>query len=314
MFICVSLILYAFSLRINYDTKRVSQEPLFEISKVDAPVFDESILIEEDIEIPPEPEKKVSPLIDERTYVRAEAYLVGNVATGETYIEHNIEQVSPIASISKLFTAATSEHFFDASSTAKISQDILDTTGDAGHFILDEEYTAKELLYPLILESSNDAAVAYTHMYGDGFVEKMNMFAQEIGLSKTKFDEPSGLSYNNVSNARDLFVFAQYLYNAERELLDITRMPEFQMATTTGHGTHVFKNINILSSSPNFIGGKTGRTTAAKESMISLIRYTYNGKDYPLAIIVLRSDFSRREENTGKLFAQAMEIIQKKGR
>ncbi len=314
MLICVSIILYAFSLRVHYDVKRISNESFIGISKVDAPVFDESILFEEDAELPPVVQKAEPPPIDERTYVRAESYLVGNVATGETYIEHNIHQVSPIASISKLFTAATSEHFFEASSSVKITQDILDVTGDAGHFILDEEYTAKELLYPLILESSNDAAVAYAHMYGDSFVEKMNIFAQEIGLSKTKFDEPSGLSYNNVSNARDLFVFAQYLYNAERELLDITRMPYFQMGTTTGHDAHVFKNINILSSSPNFIGGKTGRTTAAKESMISLIRYTYNGKDYPLAIIVLRSDFSRREENTGKLFAQVMEIIQGKGR
>jgi hypothetical protein len=79
-----------------------------------------------------------------------------------------------------------------------------------------------------------------------------------------------------------------------------------ELASTTEHGGHIFHTINPFPGDPHFIGGKTGRTIEARESMISLFSYPQGGKIYPIAIIVLRSDWSTREIDSGILFEQAV--------
>jgi D-alanyl-D-alanine carboxypeptidase len=244
--------------------------------------------------------------------ISAEAYLVANLETGEIYAEHNSKTVFPIASLSKLVTALTALRNMRPDQKITITQPMLDAYGDAGHLVLGETYTVSELLMPMLLESSNDAAEAFAYSYGyPDFIQKMNALAVELGMTSTSFKDASGLSSGNISNAENLFILAKYIYSTEKPLLELTRQTVESVATTTDHGSHVWHTINPFPLDPHFIGGKTGRTVEAKESMISLFRYTTATASYPIAIIVLRSDFSEREVDSDYLFEQFIQKIDK---
>ncbi len=248
-----------------------------------------------------------------RPYVSAESYIVANLDTGETYLSLNSRQVFPIASVSKLYTALVVQHLFDSDMEIQITQSMLDAYGDAGKLVLDEKFTADELLYALLLESSNDAAEAYAQSFGyQEFMEEMNGFAKEIGLEHTSFRDASGLSPYNVSNATDLFTLSRYLYGHEKDILKISKTTEYDLATTSDHDSHHFVNINPYSAYSSFVGGKTGRTDEAKESMITLIRQEVGDETYPIAIILLRSEFGQREIDTEKLLGLFVDKVQKK--
>ncbi len=262
-------------------------------------------------DIPKLPVAKVPVKIPVPGAITAEAYLVANLDTGEIYSEHNSRKVFPIASLSKLVTALVVLHTVPPDRKVTVTQPMLDAHGDAGHLVLGETLTVSELMYPLLLESSNDAAEALAQSHGyAGFITKMNSFTRELGMTSTYFRDASGLSSGNTSNAHDLFILSQYIYSTEKPLLEMTRQLTISVASTTEHGAHTWNTINPFPLDPHFMGGKTGRTTEAKESMISLFRYVHGNISYPVAIIVLRSDLRAREIDSSLLFEK---FIQKMG-
>ena len=63
------------------------------------------------------------------------------------------------------------------------------------------------------------------------------------------------------------------------------------MATTTLHDGHDFVNIDPFAYDPHYIGGKTGRSDQAGETMLSLFNLpSASGATVPVAIIVLHSN------------------------
>jgi D-alanyl-D-alanine carboxypeptidase len=288
--------------------------PVLALTQAGSNEPDESIFLMDEIgdatTTPTAPALETKP----KPYISAESYLVGNLKTGEIYIDHNSRQVFPIASISKLYTALVVEHLFKSDKDILITKAMLDAGyGDAGHLLIDEKFSAKELLYPLLLESSNDAAEAYAQSFGyEGFMEEMNGFAKEIGLKDTSFRDASGISPFNVSNVQDLFKLGQYLYDNEKDILRISSETNFDMATTSERKGHHFVNINPYAFYSGFIGGKTGRTDEAKESMISLFNQEAGSDTYPIAVIVLRAGFNEREIDTEKLIGMFVDIMKKR--
>jgi D-alanyl-D-alanine endopeptidase (penicillin-binding protein 7) len=244
--------------------------------------------------------------------VSAQAYLVANLDTGEIYSQFNADRIYPIASLSKLVTALVALHSIEPDRQMTVTESMLETGyGEAGHLVAGEKFTVSELLYPMLLESSNDAAQVFAENYGyNAFILKMNGFARSLNMNSTSFKDPSGLSSGNSSTARDLFTLAQNLYRTEESLLKMTRQLAYSVSTTTDHGAHLWKTINPFPLDPHFIGGKTGRTNEAKESMVSLFRYEHDGVTYPVAIIVLRSDFSVREIDSAVLFEKFIHKIE----
>ncbi len=245
--------------------------------------------------------------------ISAESYLVANLLTEEVYASHNPGTVFPIASLTKLLTAIIARQNMPSDQKITITDSMLAAYGDAGHLKNGEIFTVSELIYPLLLESSNDAAEALAQTYGySAFIEKMNAFARNLSMTHTSFKDASGLSPKNYSNAKDLFIFTKYLYHNEKELLKKSREIKVELASSTEHGAHIFVTINPFPYDPHFLGGKTGRTDEAKESMISIFQYEHGSVIYPVAVIVLRSDFSNREIDSSILFEKAINLIHKK--
>jgi D-alanyl-D-alanine carboxypeptidase len=89
------------------------------------------------------------------------------------------------------------------------------------------------------------------------------------------------------------------------DILTITRVPMFSIATTTEHGSHVFVSTHPFVNDPRFIGGKTGRTEEAGETMLTMM----NIADQPIAFIILDARYGARENDTKLLVEKVQEMI-----
>jgi len=217
--------------------------------------------------------------------VGAEAYYVGDLDTGEVILERNEETKFPIASITKLITATVSLENQDQNEVTEISKNALATYGKNGGFRLNEKIQVGDLIYPLLLESSNDAAQAIAINSGiNSFIQKMNEKVKNIGMTLTSFEDPSGLSENNQSTALDLFKFSQYLKSDKPKLLKITTEKSFK------NKKHIWFNNSQFLNLPGYQGGKRGYIDESKETAVSFFTIPL-GKEglRNIGIVILRS-------------------------
>jgi len=224
--------------------------------------------------------------------ISARAYLAGNVATGKILLEKNSGTALPVASMSKLITAFAATDMLPASTTITITPEELNVASDTSRLAAGESFTMGELLYPLLMNSSNVAAEALASSSDRSkFLESMKSYAWEVGMPKTYFADPSGLSPQNVSTARDFFALARYLYRSRPDILAITRIKASSVSTTTEHGAHNFTNIHPFVRDPDFLGGKTGHTPEARDTMLTIM--DIGGQ--PVAIVVIASDDRKKD-------------------
>lgn len=223
--------------------------------------------------------------------IGAVSYVVGDVNTGEIILEKNSEAVFPIASVTKLMTALVSLETLPQEEKTKVSSRAANTESARGDLRTGENVVISDLLYPLLLVSSNNAAEVLAETNGrPNFMQNMNNFAEKIGMDKTNFDDPSGLSSKNTSTAKDLFKLSTYLENNHRLVFDISTLKEY---TAIGK---VWRNINRFSDNDNFIGGKTGFTSQAKRTGVGIFSVSFSEyEDRHIAIILLRTDDRTRD-------------------
>jgi len=238
--------------------------------------------------------------------ITAQAYLIGNITTGEIYGELNSTRVMPVASVSKLITALVALDEYRPDMKITITPEETNVPPDASQLNAGETLTMKELLYPLLLNSSNVAAEAIASSTDRSrFLELMSSYAWEIGMPSSFFADPSGLDPRNHASAKDIFALAQYLTKFRPDIAAITKISQISVATTTDHGSHVFTSIHPFVNDPNFLGGKTGRTTIAGETMLTMI----NIKGQAIAIVILGSNIGAREKDTRLLISKVSDLI-----
>jgi serine-type D-Ala-D-Ala endopeptidase (penicillin-binding protein 7) len=128
----------------------------------------------------------------------------------------------------------------------------------------------EEALLLALMASENRAAHALGRTHPGGlrtFVAAMNAKAGSLGLTDTRFEEPTGLSSGNVSSARDLarMVDAAYGYPLIREF---TTRDEAMIRS--GRHTLGFRNINRLIRNPRWQIGlsKTGFISEAGSCLV----------------------------------------------
>jgi len=131
---------------------------------------------------------------------------------------------------------------------------------------LGEKLSVRGLLYALLLQSSNDGAVALADAVSgttDRFVALMNRTARQIGLTRTRFYSPNGLDDRGYSTARSL---AGVTRLAERipEFAKIVRTRYRTIPAPAGRQPRTVQNRNVLLwLYPGAIGVKTGYTAKA---------------------------------------------------
>ena len=192
------------------------------------------------------------------------------------------EQQLPIASLTKLMTALVAQKHYDPSQHIVITSRAVAQEEDLGQFRVGDVFRVQDLLYPLLMESSNDAAAALAEVVGrEVFVELMNLEARELGLSNTYFFNPAGLDPDdpqesvNYSTSKDLATLASYIVKTYPQIFDILAISQ-QDLLQKGVFHHTMKNTNELLSFEGWptpiIGGKTGWTPLAKGCLVLVLK------------------------------------------
>lgn len=188
--------------------------------------------------------------------------------SGRILYAQNIHEPRLIASITKLMTALVAvEHTSDLEQEVVIQPEWLGSEGSSIYLKANEKISMKGLLYGLLLQSGNDAAMAIAcHVAGDveSFAAMMNERARELGMKNSCFANPSGLNAeNHYSTAYDMAVLACACL--ENEV--VAEICATQSATI---GTRTFYNHNkLLHRYDGCIGMKTGYTERAGRTLVS---------------------------------------------
>lgn len=148
----------------------------------------------------------------------SDKYILYNMNDDNVLIEHNSDEKTQIASLTKIMTTIVAiENVKDYNKkitiTKEMFNDVAWDVATAGYKVGDK-VTYNDLFYGAILPSGADAvnALAYT-VFGnyDAFIKKMNEKAKQLRLKNTKFSNPIGLyDENNYSSAKDVSTLLIY--------------------------------------------------------------------------------------------------------
>ena len=123
------------------------------------------------------------------------------------------------------------------------------------------------------------------------FIEKMKENASKLGMLNTSFEDPTGLSKNNTSTARDLFTMMRGVLVNYPQIIDISRLSFKKI------NNYTWTNINKASSLEEFRGGKTGYTHAAQQTSIGYYQIKLANDEYKnIGVVILRS--ATRQQDT----------------
>ena len=135
--------------------------------------------------------------------------LVFDANTGQPIYAKGADTITPIASVTKLMTAMVvldADQGLDETISVGIADlDLL--KGSHSRLRLGSELSRREMLRLALMASENRAASTLARHYPGGTgacVEAMNRKAQSLGMVRTRFADPTGLSSDNVSTASDL--------------------------------------------------------------------------------------------------------------
>ena len=149
----------------------------------------------------------------------AEHAILMDADSGRVLYEKDADSRSLIASTTKIMTALVVCEQCNVLDRVRIMPEAVGIEGSSMYLQADEILTVQELLYGLMLQSGNDAAVALAIYCGgtvEGFAQLMNDEARRIGLTGTHFENPNGLdNENHYSTARDLAKLTAYAMKNE---------------------------------------------------------------------------------------------------
>ena len=221
--------------------------------------------------------------------VTATSYLAADLRNNFVLAERASDEERSIASITKFVTALVAAEYLNLDKPITITPSMKEES-TRPRLVPGTSVQAFQLLYPLLLESSNEAAEALARSVGlDRFVNLMNKKAEAIGMTSTHFVDPSGKKFENVSTAEDLFVLLKYVYNNRSFVL---KMSTGEL-NSSAYGDPIYRDLANYNDfgveNAEFVGGKVGQTLAAGNTAIAVYNVTIRGEKRPVAFVLLDS-------------------------
>ncbi len=205
-------------------------------------------------------------------HLKSSVALVVDQDTSEVLFSKNDKAILPIASLTKLMTGLiVSEARLPMDEMITVSQEDVDTEkGSSSRLRVGSVLSRGELLHLALMSSENRAAHALGRTYPGGlsvFTSLMNAKARALGMKDTHYVEPTGLSSNNQSSARDLVKLVDVAHGHPL-LRELTTSPSFQVEV--GARTLQFNNTNRLVKNPAWDIGlqKTGYISEAGQCLV----------------------------------------------
>ncbi len=248
--------------------------------------------------------------LDGAPFVTCKAWAIVDAKTGEMKAGQRHDEPIDIASTTKLMTAWLVIDYADAhpevlDETLTFTERADSTVGSTAAVRAGESASVREILYGLLLPSGNDASVALAEHFGkrfagerpasekpasedplEQFVAKMNSAAAELGMSKTHFMNPHGLTHpDHKSSARDLATLVRKAFSSKRFREYVgTRQHGATLAGPSGSSRNiVWKNTNELLGTEGYLGAKTGTTDAAGACLVSVSK---RGEEEQIVVVL----------------------------
>jgi len=217
--------------------------------------------------------------------------LVFDTHAGQTIYSKGADAVTPIASVTKLMTAMV---ILDGAQPMDemLSVDIGDIDllkGSHSRLRLGSELSRHDMLRLALMASENRAASSLARHYPGGtqaFVAAMNEKARSLGMTRTYFNDPTGLSSENVATAHDLARMVQAA--AEYPLIrEFTTTPSHYVEVQPTGQLIGFNNTNSLvkSGTWDIQVSKTGFIREAGKCLVMLATIASR----PVVIVLLDS-------------------------
>jgi D-alanyl-D-alanine carboxypeptidase len=207
---------------------------------------------------------------------------VFNPETGEMIAGDNVTVPHPIASVSKLFTAMVTLASSRKDEQFTITDSDVAVEGRSGKLTAGMKVTPNELLFPMLIESSNDAAEAIKRNLDAEFTEGISRYIHSLALNQTSIHDASGLSPANVSTVSNLATFFTYVRKTYPHILDITQLRTYIDARTG------YINNDVARTFDTFMGGKQGFTDEAQHTFVGTFTIPHTHTE--IGIVLLRSD------------------------
>jgi serine-type D-Ala-D-Ala carboxypeptidase (penicillin-binding protein 5/6) len=206
------------------------------------------------------------------------------------------QHAAPIASVAKVMTAylVLRDHPLplgrDGPTIAVTNADVADTVRRLGQHesvvsvAAGEQLTELQALQALLLPSANNIAAVLARWDSgspDRFVARMNATARALGMTHTRYSDPSGYDDATVSTAADQV----RIVDRAMSLQAFASIVATRTATLPVAGT--VHNTNTLLGSDGFVGVKTGSTAAAGGCFAFRAIRTVRGKRTAITGVVL---------------------------
>lgn len=210
--------------------------------------------------------------VEDPLSLSASVALVIDQSTNEVLFSKNDDAVLPIASLTKLMTGlVVADARLPLDEEITITREDIDTLkGSRSRLAIGARLTRGELMHLALMSSENRAAHALGRTYPGGidlFVRDMNQKAMALGMTDSRFVDPTGLSSRNQSSARDLATLAAASYN-QPIMRELSTSPGYRLAV--GRKTLQYNNSNGLVRSDNWDIGlqKTGYISEAGRCLV----------------------------------------------
>ncbi|WP_213818399.1 D-alanyl-D-alanine carboxypeptidase family protein [Garciella nitratireducens] len=214
--------------------------------------------------------------------IKSPAAILIDAKTGQILYGKNINEPLYPASITKIMTALILLEEGDLNKVVKIHENVpsLIEPGSSQIYLLPgEKLTRKQLLYALLIESANDAAVAIAQDVAgsiENFADRMNEKAKELGATHSHFVNPHGLhDENHYTTAKDMAIITREAMKNPifRNAVSTVR---YIIPATEKQETRYLYNANRLIKKSTYkdyyyqgaTGIKTGYTTQAQNTLV----------------------------------------------
>ncbi len=223
--------------------------------------------------------------------ISAECAVLIETENGTVFYSKNAGKIHAMASTTKIMTAIIALENADISKTVIVPKEAVGIIGSSVYLLENEKITLENLLYAMMLESANDAAVAIAIVVAgsiDKFTALMNQKVAELGLNDTNFTNPHGLYHEqHYTSAKSLAAITAYALKND-VFRNIVSTPKRIIPINENEGWRYLVNHNkMLKRYNGAIGVKTGYTiksgrclvTAAERDGLTLVAVTLNASD-----------------------------------
>jgi len=293
---------------------------VFEHIKVGMPI----LVFEEDI-------KNAFSYALQAPQVEAKSYLVADLGNNFVLVSSDTEVESNTTLLSKLMTAVVSSEYKNIEEKIVVQENSSEDTGTK-RLVAGSSYTLYDLFFPLLLEDSDEAAIAIQSYFGlNRFAALMQAKAQALGMHTTTFLRSPKKAESDSTTIGDIFLFLKYLYTNRPFILSMSANKtdtrtysapifqdikpvhpflaheSFKGGASNSNKAEVSNDVGTMEASVALVFAHPEKETSEfSEDLISVFSIPFNGEERTVGFVVLDSPDAVEDTEALLSFVQSM--------